>query len=111
MAYENTQVTLVVEPGDIEAAIADSLSMPFSEFITEFVGDLLSGGEVVPGLPDLPNFCGMTETRSPSFKAALAFLWDNHDDGCNKILLMYLKRLSAMAAEVFPKTAANILDI
>ena len=29
MAYANTQVTLVVEPGDIEAAIADSLSMPF----------------------------------------------------------------------------------
>ena len=74
MAYENTQVTLVVQPGDIEAAIADSLSMPFSEFITKFVGDLLSGGEVVPGSSDLSNFCGMTETRSPSFKAVLAFL-------------------------------------
>jgi len=44
VAYENTQVTLVVEPGDIEAAIADSLSMPFSEFILKFVRDLLSGG-------------------------------------------------------------------
>ena len=85
--------------------------MPFSAFITKFVGDLLSGGEVVPGLPDLPNFCGMTETRSPSFKAVLAFLWDNHDNGRNKILVMYLKRLSATAAELFPKPAANILDI
>ena len=55
MAYENTQITLVVEPGDTEAAIADSLSMPFSEFITKFVGDLLSGGEVVPGSSDLSN--------------------------------------------------------
>ena len=65
----------------------------------------------MPGLSDLSNFCGMTETRSPSFKAALAFLRDNHDHGCNKILVMYLKRLSPIAAELFPKTAATILDI
>ena len=44
MAYDNTQVTLVVKLGDIEAAIADSLPMPFSEFITESFGNLLSGG-------------------------------------------------------------------
>ena len=53
----------------------------------------------------------MTKTRSPSFKAALAFLRDNHDHGCNTILVMYLKQLSAMAAEVFPKTAATILNV
>ena len=91
MAYENTQITLVVEPGDIEAAIADSLSMPFSEFITEFVGDLLSGGEVVPGSSDLSNSYGMTETRSLSFKAVIAFRRDNLDHGCNKIRVVYLK--------------------
>ena len=40
--YATTELALVVEPGDVEAAIADSLSVPFSEFITNFVGDLLS---------------------------------------------------------------------
>ena len=53
----------------------------------------------------------MTETRSPSFNAALVFLWDNHDHGCNKILVMYLKRLSVMVVEVFPRTAAKVLDV
>ena len=106
-----SQITLIVAPGDIEAAITDSLSMPFSEFITKFIGDLLSGGEVVPGSSDLSHFCGMAGTRSPSFKAALAFLRDNPEHGCNKILVMYFKRLSAMAAEIFPKTAAKILDV
>ena len=55
MAYENTQVALVVEQGDIEAAIADSLSMPFAEFITKFVGDLLSGGRLCPDRLTFPT--------------------------------------------------------
>ena len=77
----------------------------------QFVGDLISMGEVVPISLDLSNFCGMTKTRSPLCKAALTFLWDNPDHGCNKMLVVYLKRLSAMAAELFPKTAAKILDV
>ena len=69
------------------------------------------GVEAVPGSSDLSNLYGMTETWSPSFKAALAFLRDNHDHGCNKILVMYLKRLSVMVVEVFPRTAAKVLDV
>ena len=38
---------------DIEAEISDTLSIPFVEFITKFIGDLLSKGEVVPGSYDL----------------------------------------------------------
>ena len=55
MAYENNQVTLVVKPGDLEATISESLSMPFSEFITKFVGGLLSGGRLSPDRLTLPT--------------------------------------------------------
>ena len=59
VVYENTQITVIIEPGDIEAAIADSLSMPFSEFITKSIGDLFSGGgdcaRIVPSIKFLRN--------------------------------------------------------
>jgi hypothetical protein len=53
--YATTELALVVEPGDVEAAIADSLSVPFSEFITNFVGDLLSWGRLFPDRLTFPT--------------------------------------------------------
>ena len=56
MAYENTQVTLVIEPGDIEAAIADSLSMPFSEFTLKFtIAEALDRPNILSSSPEKLN--------------------------------------------------------
>lgn len=111
VVYEHTQVTLITKPGDVESSITDSLSMPFAEYITTFLEDLLSGKEVVPASLDPLNLCGMTKTQSLLFKAALVFLWHSSNHGCNNMLVMYLKQLSAMASEIFPNTATKMLDV
>ena len=81
------------------------------EFIMKVLNDINAGGEVLPGSLDLSNLCEIAKMQAPSFKVTLAFLRDSPDHKCNRILVMYLKQFSAMAAEVFPKTATKIMDV
>lgn len=95
MMYENTQTTLIVKPGDIEVAIADSLSRPFSEFIPKFIRDLITGrrGGIrgCAWIVWLFQLLWNDQLRALPFKAALQFMRDNLDHGGNTILVMYLK--------------------
>ena len=110
MIYSHTQTTFILDPDNIKNSINKCLLVPLPEFITKLLGNLHSGGEVLPSSSNLKNLCGMTGTRSPSFKAALVFLQNNPGHDYNKILVEHMNQLSVIASEEFLKIATKLQD-
>ncbi len=54
--YQNTQVCILLNPGDIEKSISESISMSPEAFMTKFLHDINHGRDVVTGSTDLSLF-------------------------------------------------------
>ncbi len=108
--FQNSQVRIILDPGDIEKSISESLSMPLEAFMTKFLDDIFHGRDVVSGSTDLSLFCQSVQ-KNPSELAVVKFIHENPAHECNSILVSYFQKLSETAGELFPKSAAKLTKV
>ena len=110
ITYENKQVTLILEPEDIEHAIYESMSVDnWEDFVIQFLDDLHDGKDV-QGSIDATNYCQSVKYHTPGNRDALSVLSNNYfaAKDCIAILADYLTQLTELAGSHFPKTARDL---